>query len=182
MERRCILAVFAHPDDETSAAGATRGELGTLSTGGITLSREELPFVRETEIRSVMRLYGVRPPLFVGYRDQQVQGADFETLAGKVKSIMDELRPDAVITFGPTGISRHPDHMAVHRTAVEAFHRYRKSVSPEPRLFYVAIPKGMADRFELDIDGPETQPTHFIPLAEQWPVAKQWPIAKASIG
>jgi len=63
--RRCILGVFAHPDDETSCAegpsagmpakawtSATRGERGALGTHGQVVTREDLPRVREAERRT----------------------------------------------------------------------------------------------------------------------------------
>ena len=88
--RRCILGVFAHPDDETSCAGgtfsryaregvavyvvtATRGEQGTLGTNGQRVTRHGLPRVRDAELRAVLRMYGAEPPIFLGYRDQHVQ-------------------------------------------------------------------------------------------------------------
>src|SRR5262249_13884823 len=71
--RRCILAVFAHPDDETSTAAgtfikyaregveihvvtATRGECGELGTGDLKIERRDLPAVREAELRAVLAL------------------------------------------------------------------------------------------------------------------------------
>ena len=76
--RRCILGVFAHPDDETSCAGgtfsryaragvdvyvatATRGEQGMLGTHGQEVTREDLPRVREAELRTVLHMYGAKP-------------------------------------------------------------------------------------------------------------------------
>jgi len=84
--RPCILGVFAHPDDETSCAGgtlsryaqagvdvyvatATRGELGMLGTNGQVVRREDLPGVREAELRTVLHMYGAKPPIILGYRD-----------------------------------------------------------------------------------------------------------------
>ena len=78
--RRCLLAVFAHPDDETSAAAgtlihyaragvdmyvvtATRCERGDLGTGDLTIARQDLPAVREAELRAVLALYGAHPPI-----------------------------------------------------------------------------------------------------------------------
>ncbi len=95
--RRCILAVFAHPDDETSAAAgtltkyaregvdihvvtATRGERGDLGTGDLRIERRDLPAVREAELRAVLALYGAHPPILLDYRDQELITADFETL------------------------------------------------------------------------------------------------------
>ena len=73
--RRCILGLYAHPDDETSSAGgiftryaregvhiyvatATRGEQGSLGTGGDVIRREDLGAVREAELRSCFKCTG----------------------------------------------------------------------------------------------------------------------------
>ena len=181
--RRCILGVFAHPDDETSSSAgtfaryaregsdiyvvaATRGELGTLGTGGLVIEREDLPAVREAELKAVLEMLGAHPPFFLGYRDQELASADFQELCGRVLSIMEEVRPDAVITFGPSGISRHEDHVAIHRAAVEAFKRYSEAGDGAARLFYVAIPEEAVERFELDVDPVETSPTVIVDIAE----------------
>ena len=183
MPRKCILGVYAHPDDETSGMGgsiiryvregvdvyvvaATRGELGALGTGGMMISREELPKVREEELRGVLQSYGAHPPIMLDYRDQEVKEADFEELVGKVLAAMEQVRPDVVVTFGPLGISRHDDHMAIHRATLEAFNRYRRSAGSALRLFYVAVHKEAGEQFELDLDGPDGQPNVFIDIQE----------------
>ena len=188
--RRSILGVFAHPDDETSGAGgtfvryaregvdiyvatATRGEQGTLGAQGDVVTREELPGVREAEMRAVLKTYGVHPPMFLDYKDQEVNSADFDGLVGKVSSVMERTAPEVVITFGPHGISRHQDHIAVHRATIEAFRRYRRSMTPRTRLFYVAIPQDAARQYELDLDGPEVDPTVLVDITEFKPLKIQ---------
>ena len=183
-DRRCILGVFAHPDDETTSCGgtlmryardgveiyvvtATRGEQGSLGTGGLILTREELPSVREAEMRAVLQLLGTHPPIFLGYHDQGLSDADFGKLASAVLSVMQRVKPDVVITWGPSGISQHSDHIAVHRAAVEAFHRYRHSASARARLFYPAIPKEMAERFGMSLHESETTLTTTIEIREE---------------
>ena len=183
MARRCILGVFAHPDDETSNAGgsftrfardgvevhvltATRGENGTLGTGGLSILREELPSVREEELRGVLQLYGAQPPILLDYVDQMLKEVNFEGLVEEVVAVMDRVRPDVVITFGPHGISRHDDHVAIHKAAVGAFHQYRLLTDEEPRLFYTALPKKMADGYGLGLDGPEVEPTALIDITQ----------------
>ena len=116
--RRCILGVFAHPDDETSCAGgtfsryaregvavyvvtATRGEQGTLGTNGQRVTRHGLPRVRDAELRAVLRMYGAEPPIFLGYRDQHVQQVDRDALVARITAIMHAITPDVVLTFGP---------------------------------------------------------------------------------
>ena len=183
---RTILAVYAHPDDETSSAGAlmamyraqgvavhvitaTRGELGSLGTGGIVIEREDLPKVREAEIRSVLAHYGLPDgPLFLDYRDQELKLADFEEVVGKILAEMERVRPDVVLTFGPHGISGHDDHVALHEQTVAAFDRYRAADGVEARLLYTAIPKVEADHFNLHIDGPESQPNVVVDVADHW--------------
>src|SRR5919108_5690632 len=108
--RRCILGVFAHPDDETSCAGgtfsryahagvevyaatATRGEQGTLGTNGQVVTREDLPRVRALELYTVLRMYGARPPIFLGYRDQEVAQANSDELTAKIAAVMDAITP-----------------------------------------------------------------------------------------
>jgi LmbE family N-acetylglucosaminyl deacetylase len=185
---RRILAVFAHPDDETSGCGgtfcryaadgaqlyvvtATRGEKGTLGTGGLVVTREELPKVREQEQRAVAKLLGVWQVVYLGYVDGEVKDAPFQQVANRVLEVMLRIRPDVVITFGPTGISRHDDHIMVHRAATQAFHQYRERSRDghEPALYYVAIPREMVAKFELDMDGVETQPTHAIDITQYKP-------------
>jgi len=50
--------------------------------------------------------------------------------------VMARYRPSAVVTFGPEGIYRHPDHMAIHRFTLEAF---RQAAPEGARLWYVAL-------------------------------------------
>jgi len=182
--RRCILGVFAHPDDETSCAGgtlsryaragvevyvatATRGEQGMLGTNGQVVTRADLPRVREAELRTVLQLYGARPPIFLGYRDQEMAYANADELTAKIAAVMAAIKPDVVITFGPLGLSGHPDHVAVHRATVAAFHRYRRRTTAPPRLYYKALLPAAMQALGLTLAGPEVQPTVLIDIAAQ---------------
>lgn len=182
---RCILGVFGHPDDETASAGgtlaryvaegaevyvitSTKGELGSLGEGDHAVTRDELPLAREREQREALEMMGVHPPFYLGYRDQETEKADFETVVGQVKAIMDEVEPDVVITFGPKGATGHGDHITMHRAAVDAFHQYGTQVDRSLKLLYVAIPKDVAERFELELDGPEVEPNVAIDISEQY--------------
>ena len=141
---------------------ATLGEMGTLGSGGLTIDRNDLPAVREQELRSALEMYGAEPPHLLGYRDQELSLAEPAEVAGKVLAVMRSVRPDAVITFGPTGVSRHDDHIAIHRATVAAFDEYQVDTEGTPRLFYVAIPKELAARFDMEIEGPEGEPNVLI--------------------
>ena len=188
--QRCILAVFAHPDDETSAAAgtfihyaregvdihvvtATRGECGDLGTGDLTIARRDLPAVREAELRAVLALYGAHPPILLDYRDQELITADFETLTQDVLRVMVSVQPEVVITFGPSGISGHEDHQTVHRVTTEAFHRYRPTAVVAPRLYYVALPHEMAAQFAFRLHPSEMILSVCIYITEVKPMKLQ---------
>ena len=182
--RRCMLGVFAHPDDETSCAGgtlsryaqagvevyvatATRGEQGMLGIHGQVVTREALPGVRAMELGTVLQMYGARPPIFLGYGDQEVAHANADELIAKIAAVMDAITPDVVITFGPMGLTGHPDHVAVHRATVAAFHRYRHGTAAQPHLYYKALLPAAMLALGLTLAGPEVEPTVLIDIAAQ---------------
>jgi N-acetyl-1-D-myo-inositol-2-amino-2-deoxy-alpha-D-glucopyranoside deacetylase len=146
--QRRLLAVFAHPDDETFGPGgtlalcaqqgvetylvcATRGEAGEAPPDlrGYA-SVEEM---REAELRCASRVLGLKQVCFLGYRDSGMAGspenshpdstakAPLEEIARKVARHIRQIRPQVIITSDPSGGYGHPDHIAVHRATVEAF-------------------------------------------------------------
>jgi LmbE family N-acetylglucosaminyl deacetylase len=176
MARRCILAVYSHPDDETTVTAgtfmryaqegvevyvitATRGEWGALGSGGMVLTREELPAVREAELLANLKTYGVNPPLVLDYIDGTLKDADIDEHVGLILAEMKRVKPDVVITWGPTGISHHDDHIATSQATDAAFKQYLAIAEKGPRLFYVAVPKNFVEEFDLDVDGPEANAT-----------------------
>ena len=171
--RRCILGVFTHPHDETVWAGgtltryaregvqvyvasATRGEGGSLGSPALAKARQE-------ELGSVLRLYGVNPPVFLGYQGGETADAE---LVGRIRSLMDRVAPDVVITLGPSGITGDEDYRQVHRATEEAFHQYRAPASGEPRLFLCGARAGTANWRGLKLSGPDVEPTVLIQVVE----------------
>ena len=145
---RRLLAVFAHPDDETFGTGgtlalyarrgvevylicATRGEVGEAphDLKGFT----SIGDMREDELRRAASVLGLKAVYFLGYRDSGMPGspdnhhpqalasAPLEQVARQVAGYIREIRPQVVIAFDPIGGYRHPDHIAIHRASVEAF-------------------------------------------------------------
>ena len=166
------LGIFAHPDDETtSSAGTmvkwvkdnnqayiitgTRGEEGTLGTGSLKIKRENLGKVREAELRSNLNLFGVNPPYIFDYRDQNLDKEDVDILAKKILQILNELAPDLIITFGPSGISSHSDHIAIHKAALLAYKYYKSDTSLNPILIYPSIPEDRAKQYGLELSEDE---------------------------
>ena len=119
-----LLGVWAHPDDESylSAvlmsrvlrvggrvvlASATRGERGGSG------DPDELAILREHELRTAMAGLCVRDVRFLGYGDGQCAYADAEQAIESIIALIEDVRPDVIVTFGPDGVTGHPDHIAV---------------------------------------------------------------------
>ncbi|MET0577317.1 MAG: PIG-L family deacetylase [Ilumatobacteraceae bacterium] len=132
-----ILSIWAHPDDETYlAAGlmsaavrygqrvvcvsATAGERGTDDPAEWPPAR--LGQVRRWEASAAMAVLGVDEHRFLGLPDGELAAHEAEGRA-LVGELFDEIRPDTILTFGPDGMTFHPDHIAVHRWVTEAWNR-----------------------------------------------------------
>jgi LmbE family N-acetylglucosaminyl deacetylase len=145
---RCILAAFAHPDDEGLVTGlfgkyrqagvrvalicATRGEVGEIApdTGA---TRETLGQVREQELRKAMSYVDVSEIYFLDYRDSGMDGtpenqdphnfinAPDDAVMGKVVQLIREVKPQVLMTFDPKGGYGHPDHIKIHRATMAAW-------------------------------------------------------------
>jgi len=161
-----LLAIFAHPDDETfgpggtlaryAAAGvavhllcATRGEAGESDVSDLGAC-EDLACRREQELRCAARLLGLAEVHLLGYRDSGMPGSPAnqhpralvqaapDVLAQQVADLMRRLRPQVVLTFDPFGAYGHPDHVAMHRATVAAFERLPQDERP-PKLYFTAF-------------------------------------------
>lgn len=71
---------------------------------------------------------------FLDYEDGALAEVDEQVLSSRIQNTLHKVRPQVVITFGPDGISGHPDHLAVHRAATVAFDQERLSAL----LYYIA--------------------------------------------
>lgn len=152
-----ILSVWAHPDDEAYLAGglmaravdsgdrvvcvtATRGEAGSWDEERWPAA--EMGSIREAELARCLAILGVTDHHWLDYLDGTCDEVPDEEGAKKVAEIMDEVRPDTVLTFGPEGMTEHPDHIAVHRWVGRAFER---SAGSGVRLFHAVVRAGSFD-------------------------------------
>ncbi len=168
MSDRKLLAVFAHPDDETFGTGgtlahyarqgvevylvcATRGEAGEAPPDlkGFTSAGE----MREDELRCAAGILSLKAVYFLGYRDSGMPGsaenahpkalaaAPLEQVARQVAGYIRQIRPQVVITFDPIGGYRHPDHIAIHKATVLAVQMAADSKQEVDTLPTYAVPK-----------------------------------------
>jgi LmbE family N-acetylglucosaminyl deacetylase len=132
LEADRILFVFAHPDDEilvteliaravdegieVTTLTATRGEGGTQYPPLV--DQQYLGVVREAELRRHGFALGVTRQIVLGLPDGGVPDTPDAELAGMVRAVIGEVRPDVIVGFHPaSGISMHPDHRAMGRAA-----------------------------------------------------------------
>ena len=189
VNERCLLAVFAHPDDEAYRPGgalallawrgvgvhlltATRGESG--SCGDPPLCRPgELSIVRERELRCACATLGIEPPRILDYEDGHLSEIVPEEIVAQILGVVDVVRPQIILTFGPDGLSGHPDHVAIGRYAAEAFDR-----APQVSALYtVAVPRSLAE--QLDMKRVQSVPDEAIALSVD--VLPVWEIKLAAI-
>ena len=147
MRARTLLGVWAHPDDEAYlSAGlmhtfrqrgdrvvivtATLGEHGTSDPESWPPRR--LAARRQTELRNSLAALDVDELRLLGYEDGRCADQDGTDV---VAAHIADFEPDLIVTFGPDGLTGHPDHQAVGRWTTAA----RALVRPSSALWYVTF-------------------------------------------
>lgn len=152
-----LLAVFAHPDDETYRAGGTlsllagrgvsvqvltttRGQAGSCGNPPL-CAPKELAAVRENELICACAALDIEPPFLLDYLDGHLAEVNPEAIIAEILAVIEDLRPQVILTFGQDGLSGHPDHIAIGEFTTEA---YRRSNSVDA-LYTLAVPQSLAD-------------------------------------
>lgn len=156
-----LLAVFAHPDDETYRCGgtlallaargvrvqvltATRGQAGSCGNPPL-CTPDDLPLVRERELRCACSALGIASPILLDYHDGALSDLDEAGAVAQVVAVLQQLRPDVLLTWPPDGLSGHPDHCAVSRWTSRAFAEASDIGSDAPMaLYHLAVPISIA--------------------------------------
>jgi LmbE family N-acetylglucosaminyl deacetylase len=157
------VLVWAHPDDETYLAGglmaalrdsgrrvvcvtATRGEAG--SDDDSPTIRDELRGLRTRELEAALEVLGVEEHLWLDHPDGGCASIDPRGPAARLAELLDDVRPDTVVTFGPDGFTGHADHKAVSRWASLAM---SATATPRPLLLH-AVATAEDRRARSDVD------------------------------
>jgi LmbE family N-acetylglucosaminyl deacetylase len=171
---RVLLAVFAHPDDETFAgpvlaryaregvkvyvAIATKGEKGADEHSAIPPG-EPLARARRAEAECACQQLGADPPIFFDLNDGELGaitnplGKNIQAVADKTEKLIAQLRPQVIVTWGPDGGYGHPDHRLVSDAVTQVI----QSAPSGVKLYYVGLTAKQA-----------------APLNREWPPAIPW--------
>jgi len=125
-----VLAVVAHPDDESFGLGAvlaafagdgavvsvlclTRGEASTLH--GVD---GDLAEVRAQELQRAAEVLGISRVGLRGYPDGDLATVPLDRFVDDIRTFTHGHHPDGIVVFDPNGITGHPDHQRATDAAV----------------------------------------------------------------
>ena len=199
---RRLLAVLAHPDDESLGFGgtlaryadegvetflvtATRGERGRAADGSRP-GPEVMGQLRESELRAAARELGIREVHFLDYLDAELDQVDPVEAIGRIAAHIRQIRPDVVITFGSDGAYGHPDHIAISQfttaAVTAAAHSDGRDGDPDPgahpphrvaKLYYMAWGQEKWDAYQAAVSRMVSRVDGVDRQANVWP---EWAI------
>ncbi|MEQ6119665.1 PIG-L family deacetylase [Reichenbachiella sp. MALMAid0571] len=161
---KVIMAVFAHPDDELYigplmakyAREGAKVQLVTVTDGRYGTGQtdlkpgDELTVLRNEEVNCAAMNMGIEKPIWMGYHDQLKLKDGFfghvpyiQEIMLKLDSLVTEIEPDVIITWGPDGGSNHMDHRIVGASITQIF--LSKIWDKTKTLYYVATPSSHID-------------------------------------
>lgn len=180
MAKKRLLAVGAHPDDEsfgpvgtirfahdqgweTAVITATRGDAGQNVDTTPLADGETLGELRERELHCAAAQIGIDQLHVWHYPDGGLHTLPAGTLRDEVLQVMRAWQPVVVITFGPDGITGHADHIAISAATTQAFHQLRDELGADgpQRLYYVTVPPEQRIDQRMG-DGPAPGPAHAV--------------------
>ena len=159
-----ILGVWAHPDDETWLTAAlmaravqagrrvvcvtaTKGEAGFPSADA--RDETERAAIRDAELKASLAALGVTEHRWLGYADGGCATVPDEEATARIIALIDEIRPDTLVTFGPDGATGHGDHVSVCRWSTAAV---AAAGDHAPRLLYATKTRHWIERFQDGMD------------------------------
>jgi LmbE family N-acetylglucosaminyl deacetylase len=142
------MARAVRAGDRVVCITATRGELGSPDEARWP-SGAALADVRTREMAAALAVLGVEEHHWLDYPDGGCAGVDQDEAVRRVAAVMADVRPDTVLTFGPDGMTGHPDHQAASAWATAAF---ASAARDGARLAYATNTPEWLSRFRAALD------------------------------
>ncbi|MGY1781736.1 PIG-L deacetylase family protein [Geodermatophilus sp. SYSU D01036] len=116
-----VLGVWAHPDDEAYLSAALMAEardagqtvVVVTATDGALGGDGPVADLRRLEVVASLAAVGVTDHRWLGFRDGRCAAVPPDDGGRAVRAVLEDVRPDSVVTFGRDGLTGHPDHAAV---------------------------------------------------------------------
>lgn len=157
-----LLAIFAHPDDESFRCGGTlallaqhgwRIQLLTFTSGQAgscgdppICSPQDLGAMRSAELRCACAALGLPEPLILDYQDGTLDQVSDELATEQITAAIRQYRPQVLLTWPPDGLSGHPDHIAANRWSGLAFQQAVSAGDGAPIVLYqLVVPQSVAN-------------------------------------
>ena len=149
-----LMAILAHPDDESLGNGgtlaryaaegvevtlitATRGQRGWFGDPAENPGLKALGDVRAAELRAAAAQLGLKEVILLEHVDGEFDQADTEQVTCELVSHIRRVQPQVVLTFGADGAYGHPDHMTVSQLTTAAVVR-----AADPRFGHRCTTRG----------------------------------------
>lgn len=137
MKTRKLMAILAHPDDESMGIGgilakysaegvetylvtATRGERGWFGSAEAYPGPQALGSIRQDELYAAAEVLGLQHVRLLDYMDGELDQANPQQVIAELADHIRFFQPQVVVTFDPNGYYGHPDHIAISQFASAA--------------------------------------------------------------
>lgn len=154
LDGQVVLAVFAHPDDESLACGGT---LATLAAAGAhvvvmcashgergsdigPVRNDALGLERAVEMREAVAALGIAELRLLSHPDGDLRWASVTDFNADILLFLRRHPHASVITFGEDGLYWHADHIGVYERVLTAV---LSLGSEAPPLYFVTMPTGV---------------------------------------
>lgn len=168
-EKRVILCVAPHPDDETLGCGGTLIKHGqencelhwlivTEMLGQKDLDKDRAK-VREDEISNVSNLFGFASVHRLGFPSTRLDSVPMVEIVDAITKVVQEVRPE--IVYLPYRNDAHSDHSVVFDSTVAATKSFR-----HPYVKSLCVYETVSEtEFGLRIDDPGFRPNLFVDIS-----------------
>lgn len=157
-----VLYIFPHPDDESfgpAHAMASQLKQGhqvyllTLTKGGATKQRhkfnysvEQMGEVRYREMLDVEKTIGLTGMTVLDLPDSGLKEMDPRDIESVIKSEIEKIKPDVIVTYAVHGISGFHDHLVSHAVVKSVFSEMKREKGYPKRLALFTITEDEAKK------------------------------------